>query len=82
MLFTIYTTSWCGDCVRTKAWLAAHGYQSGTDFVEVNIETEPGAAELIQKANAGLRSVPTLIFNDGTVLTEPSPQELEQKLSS
>ena len=80
LLFTLYTTSWCGDCVRTKAWLDQHGYQAGIDYVEIDIEDNPQAAQTVETINDGRRSVPTLVFADHTTLTEPSNLELKTKL--
>lgn len=48
----------------------------GEDFQEIDIETDPTAAATVVELNAGNRSVPTLVFADGTVLTEPTKQQL------
>ena len=80
MQFTLYTTHWCGDCFRTKQWLQGHGFVAGKDFEEVDIEADVQAARTVEEANNGDRSVPTLIFKDGSILIEPSPIELAQKL--
>lgn len=65
---TMYTTSWCGDCRRAKRVFS----DFGVSYVEVNIEADEDAAELVQSLNNGLRSVPTILFPDGGVLVEPS----------
>ncbi len=54
---TIYTTSWCGDCVAAKAYLDAHGYA----YDEVNIEEDEAAMQLVVELNDGRRSVPTVV---------------------
>jgi mycoredoxin len=51
----MYTTSWCGDCRRAKAYLQSRGIA----FEEVNIEETPGAAERVVQNNGGKRKVPT-----------------------
>lgn len=56
-IVTMYTTTWCGDCRIAKQHLA----RLGIPFVEVNIETDPEAAETVQRLNDGRRSVPTLV---------------------
>src|SRR5690606_23743383 len=52
-LVVVYTTSWCGVCKRTKAFLTAQG----VPFVERDVERDDGAEEeLAAKAAArGLR---------------------------
>lgn len=65
---TMYTTSWCGDCRRAKRVFS----DFGVSYIEVNIEEDEDAAELVQSLNNGLRSVPTILFPDGGVLVEPS----------
>ncbi len=57
---TIYTTSWCGDCVAAKAYLDAHGYT----YAEVNIEDDEAAMRLVVELNEGRRSVPTVVCGD------------------
>ena len=74
----MYTTDWCGFCVRLK-----HGLErEGIAFEEVNIERVPDAAELVMQVNGGNRTVPTLVFPDGTALTNPSLHEVKERLAS
>lgn len=72
----MYTTSWCGDCRRSKRLFAA----LSVPFTEVNIEQDDQAAAKVQEINHGSQSVPTIVFPDGTVLVEPSNAVLEAKL--
>ena len=53
---TVYSTSWCPDCWRTKMFLK----ERGIEFREVNIETNPSAEEIVLRVNDGRRKVPTL----------------------
>lgn len=48
----------------------------------IDIDTVPGAAELVQEINGGYRTVPTILFPDGRVLVEPSRRELEAALAA
>jgi len=64
---TIYTTSWCGYCARLKRQLDRHG----VPYVEVDIERHPEAAQFVMGVNRGNRTVPTVAFADGTVMTNP-----------
>jgi mycoredoxin len=76
--FTLYSTPWCGYCHRLKGQLT----REGISFSEVDIEQEPDAAKLVEKANNGNQTVPTLIFADGTSLTNPSVAQVKAKLAS
>lgn len=72
----MYTTPWCSDCWRAKRLFAA----LRVPYREVNVEQDPQAADLVRQLNDGLQSVPTIMFPDGTRLTEPSNQALEAQL--
>jgi len=76
--FTLYSTSWCGYCHRLKGQLT----REGISFHEVNIEHDPEAASLVEKANQGNQTVPTLVFADGTALTNPSVAQVKAQLAS
>lgn len=53
---TVYTTTWCGDCRRTKQFLR----ERGVEFREVNIDESPEAEKLVLEVNNGRRKVPTI----------------------
>jgi mycoredoxin len=74
----MYTTSWCGYCVRLKHLLE----REGITFAEVNIEQDETAAERVMQVNGGNRTVPTLVFPDGTALTNPTPAQVKEKLAA
>ena len=73
---TMYTTDWCGYCARLKKLMQ----REGIEFAEVNIEHDAQAAELVMQANGGNRTVPTLVFTDGTALTNPSIDQVKAQL--
>jgi mycoredoxin len=73
---TMYTTDWCGYCVRLKKLMQ----REGIEFAEVNIEHDAQAAELVMQANGGNRTVPTLVFADGSALTNPSIDQVKSQL--
>ena len=77
-MLTMYTTNWCGYCSRLKAGLG----REGIDYAEVNIELTDGAAELVMGVNGGNRTVPTVVFADGTTLTNPSLAEVKAQLAA
>ena len=73
---TMFTTSWCGYCVRLKGQLD----QAGIPYREVNIEQTPGTAELVARLNDGNQTVPTVIFPDSSSATNPSLAEVRARL--
>ncbi|CAN5412511.1 MAG: glutaredoxin [Nocardioidaceae bacterium] len=76
--FTLYSTPWCGYCHRLKSQLQ----REGISFDEVDIEQDPDSALLVEKANGGNQTVPTLVFRDGSALTNPSVAQVKAKLAS
>jgi mycoredoxin len=50
-------------------------------FQEINIEEVEGSAEIVEKVNNGNRTVPTLVFSDGSSMTNPSAAQVESKLA-
>ncbi len=75
---TVYTTEWCPACWRAKQVMNSMKIA----YREVDITRDPHAAELVMRINRGYRSVPTLIFPDGSTLTEPRTSDLVQKLQA
>ena len=73
----MYTTPWCGYCIRLKSMLA----REGITFAEVDIEQDPLAADIVARVNGGNRTVPTVVFPDGEAMTNPSLSRLTAKLS-
>lgn len=74
----MYTTSWCGYCRRLKSQLD----RNGIAYDEIDIEDQPDAASIVTEVNGGNRTVPTLVFSDGTSATNPSAAQVMQKLHS
>ncbi|MBB2771311.1 mycoredoxin [Mycolicibacterium monacense] len=73
---TMYTTTWCGYCVRLKKALQVEGIA----WTEVDIERDPAAAEFVMSVNGGNQTVPTVKFPDGSALTNPSIKDVKAKL--
>ncbi|HEY2687243.1 MAG TPA: mycoredoxin [Streptosporangiaceae bacterium] len=73
---TMYTTTWCGYCRRLKRQLAA----DGIEMTEVDIERDPAAAEFVMSVNGGYQTVPTVVFPDGSALTNPSAAMVKERL--
>ena len=76
-MLTIYSTPWCGYCQRLKAQMG----RAGIEFVEVDIEQDPEAAAFVESVNGGNQTVPTLRFDDGTTMTNPSIGQVQAQLA-
>ncbi|HYG93432.1 MAG TPA: mycoredoxin [Nocardioides sp.] len=76
--FTMYTTSWCGYCRRLKSQLDREGIQ----YEIVDIEQQPEAASIVESANNGNQTVPTLVYTDGTAMTNPSIMQVKEKVAA
>ncbi|APV44710.1 mycoredoxin [Dehalogenimonas formicexedens] len=74
----MYGTTWCPDCYRAKSFLKSRGIS----FKWIDIAVDPAATTEVERINKGNRSVPTIVFPDGSILVEPSNSELEKKLQS
>ncbi len=74
----MYTTPWCGYCHRLKGQLD----REGIAYDIVDIEREPDAAHVVEQVNNGNQTVPTLVFDDGSALTNPSMAQIKAKLAA
>jgi mycoredoxin len=75
---TMYSTVWCGYCRRLKGQME----REGIAYVEVDIENDPVATELVMSVNGGMQTVPTLVFPDGSALTNPSLAQVKAQLAA
>jgi mycoredoxin len=73
----VYSTPWCGYCTRLKRQLD----QVGVPYREVDIMDDAEAAARVMSVNGGNRTVPTVVFPDGSALTNPSLQEVTARLA-
>jgi mycoredoxin len=74
---TMYTTRWCAFCRRLKSQLA----RDGIEMTEVDIEADPDAADYVMRVNGGFQTVPTVLFPDGSALTNPSAAAVKEHLN-
>jgi mycoredoxin len=72
----VYATTWCYDCRRVQRFLD----EAKISFEWIDIDRDKQAEQYVIQVNRGMRSVPTILFADGTTLTEPSNNQLSQKL--
>ncbi|UAL28580.1 mycoredoxin [Nocardioides rotundus] len=77
MTFTMYSTPWCGYCHRLKGQLQ----REGIEFETVDIEQDPAAARIVMDVNGGNQTVPTLVFSDGSSMTNPPLAQVKEKLA-
>ena len=71
-----YGTEWCFDCHQARRFFDEHR----VPYQWVNIDQDPQAEILVKQVNRGYRSVPTIVWPDGSMLVEPSNSELAEKL--
>ena len=74
----MYGAEWCGDCRRSKRFLDSNN----VSYDYVDVEADPSASDKVIEINGGQRSIPVILFPDGTHLTEPSDNDLKAKLES
>jgi mycoredoxin len=73
----MYSVEWCPDCRRAKFFFK----RKKIDVFEVDVNADKNAEAFVKELNNGNRSVPTIILPDGSMLVEPSTEELEKKFS-
>ena len=75
-LITIYGTSWCGGSRRARLLFD----RNNISFTWIDIDLDDQAAKYVESVNRGFRSVPTIVWPDGSMLVEPSDHQLAKKL--
>ncbi len=73
-----YSTEWCGDCVRSKKLLD----NLSISYEEIDIDLDKEAYNKVAKLQNRKPRIPTIIFEDGTYLVEPTDPELLEKINS
>lgn len=72
----VYGTTWCGDCRRARQFFDRHNIP----YQWIDIDKDKEAEQYVILTNKGMRSVPTIIFQDDSILVEPSTKKLADKL--
>ena len=72
----VYGADWCGDCRRAKMFMDQHEIP----YEWIDVQADDQARELVEKLNHGKRIIPTIVFEDGSILVEPSNSQLARKL--
>jgi thioredoxin reductase (NADPH) len=73
---TVYGTVWCPDCKQAKHFFA----ENRIEYLNIDIEQDTAAMAYVEQINNGQRIIPTIVFPDGSVLSEPSNAQLAEKL--
>ena len=73
---TFYGNTWCGGSRRARLLFN----QQHIPYRWVDIDMDEEAARYVESLNHGIRSVPTIVWPDGTILVEPSNEALAKKL--
>ncbi|WP_432835204.1 mycoredoxin [Dactylosporangium sp. CA-092794] len=77
-MLTMYSTTWCGYCRRLKTQMDREGIR----YEVIDIELDPAAATFVESVNGGNQTVPTLRFDDGTAMTNPSIVQVKKHLET
>ncbi len=76
MSITMYGTAWCSDCKRAKQFFGEQRVQ----YEFVDVDADAAGRAVVQGHNDGKDIIPTIVFEDGSILVEPSNAELAAKL--
>ena len=74
----LYSTEWCGDCVRSKKLLE----KLGITYEEIDIDFDKEAYKKVSELQNRKPRIPTIVFDDGSYLVEPTDVELLEKINS
>ncbi len=72
----VYGADWCGDCSRTKDLFDKYD----VPYTYIDIDADSAAKSAMLALVDGRNSIPTVVFNDGSIMQEPSNDELLTKL--
>ena len=72
----VYGTNWCSDCKRSKKFLG----EQRVHYEFIDIEEDKEGQAFVQKVQNGGLMIPTIVFEDGSYLIEPSNAEVAAKL--
>lgn len=75
-IILVFGADWCGDCRRAKHFLE----ENDIPYSWFNTDTDPEAEKFVREKNNGKRIIPTIVFEDGSILVEPSNEQLAEKL--
>jgi glutaredoxin len=71
----VYGTTWCPDCRRATRFFD----ENHIAYTWIDIDKDKAARAEVERLNRGMRSVPTILFPDGSMLVEPRTEALAAK---
>jgi glutaredoxin-like protein len=71
----VYGADWCGDCLRAKRFLDRHAIA----YQWIDIENDIAAERIVRNFNNGMRIIPTIVLEDGSLMIEPTNMQLAEK---
>jgi glutaredoxin-like protein len=72
----VYGATWCPDARRSRKFLD----DKGIAYEWIDIDQDPAGKDYVKKVNNGKVIIPTILFEDGSTIVEPSNEELAEKL--
>lgn len=75
-MIDVYGADWCGDCRRSKSLLD----RLGVEYVYLEVDKDDALRDRAVAINGGARSIPVIVFPDGSHLTEPSDPLLRERI--
>ena len=72
----VYGAPWCPDCRRSKQFLG----EQRVHYDWIDVDKDPSALDYVKEVNDGKQIIPTIVFEDGSILVEPTNAELATKL--
>ena len=72
----VYGSRWCWDCRRAKKILNEYHIS----YQWIDIDKDANAKDFVGSVNNGNYVVPTIVFADGSTLSEPSNIDLKNKI--
>ena len=73
---TVYGAPWCPDCTQAKQFLG----EQNVPYDWIDVDRDNDALQRVRELNDGKQIIPTIVFEDGSILVEPSDAELAAKL--
>lgn len=73
----LYSSNWCAHAVSVERFLS----RNDVEVTRISIDGNKEARQKLIEINGGYASVPTMVFPDGSKLTEPSFAEIKRKLN-
>lgn len=73
----MYGTPTCGDCILAKHVFA----EKNIEYENIDISNDDEATKKAIELNNGMRRIPVIVFQDQSILVEPTREELLDKLA-